>query len=151
MPDWLATNAGPIFAQMLVKTNNKIDAAIAANDNIAGAVVADLKARHLPPIPLSGQDATPQGVQYILAGWQTGTVYKYVPDEANAAAAAAVALLKGQKPKSNTHQEERRPRTSRRSRSRSSGSRRRTTQRLFTDKFLKKSDVCIGAYKKYCK
>src|SRR5438445_7109441 len=101
VPDWLATNAGPIFAQMLVKTSNKIDAAIAANDNIAGAVIADLKARHLKPIPLSGQDASPQGVQYILAGWQTGTVYKYVPDEAKAAAAAAVALLKGQKPKSN--------------------------------------------------
>ena len=41
-------------------------------------------------------------MQYILAGWQTGTVYKYVPDEANAAAAAAVALLKGTKPKTNT-------------------------------------------------
>ena len=102
MPDWLANNAAPIFSQMLVKTNNKIDAAIAANDNIAGAVIATLKAKHLQPIPLSGQDASAQGVQYILAGWQTGTVYKYVPDEANAAAAAAVALIKGKKPKSNT-------------------------------------------------
>ncbi len=45
VPGWLATNAGPIFDQMLVKTNNKIDAAIAANDNIAGAVVASEKAR----------------------------------------------------------------------------------------------------------
>ncbi len=88
---------------MLVKTNNNIQGVIAANDNIAGAVIADLKAKHLKPIPLSGQDATPQGIQYILAGWQTGTVYKYVPDEANAAAAAAVALLKGQKPKTNTY------------------------------------------------
>jgi len=43
VPGWLATNAAPIFAQMLVKTNNKIDAAIAANDNIAGAVIAQLK------------------------------------------------------------------------------------------------------------
>ena len=150
VPDWLATNAGPIFAQMLVKTSNKIDAAIAANDNIAGAVIADLKARHLPPIPLSGQDATPQGVQYILAGWQTGTVYKYVPDEANAAAAAAVALLKGQTPKTTT--------------TRKNGAKKEPTlalpvvwitksnyKRLFTDKFLKKSDVCIGAYAKYCK
>ena len=42
-----------------------------------------------------------QGVQNIISGWQSGTVYKYVPDEANAAAAAAVALIKGQKPKSN--------------------------------------------------
>ena len=150
VPDWLATNAGPIFAQMLVKTGNKIDAAIAANDNIAGAVIADLKARKLKPIPLSGQDATPQGIQYILAGWQTGTVYKYVPDEANAAAAAAVALLKGQTPKSNTV--------------RKNGAKNEPTlalpvvwitkanyKRLFTDKFLKRSDVCIGVYAKLCK
>ena len=47
--------------QMLVKTNNKIDGVIAANDNIAGAVVAQLKAKHLKPIPLSGQDATVAG------------------------------------------------------------------------------------------
>jgi D-xylose transport system substrate-binding protein len=150
VPDWLATNAGPIFAQMLVKTNNKIDGVIAANDNIAGAVVADLKARHLKPIPLSGQDASPQGIQYILAGWQTGTVFKYVPDEANAAAAAAVALLKGQKPKTTTV--------------RKNGSVNEPTialpvtwitkanyKQLFTKKFLKKSDVCIGVYAKYCK
>src|SRR5581483_9126609 len=91
VPGWLATNAGPIFAQMLVKTNNKIDAAVAANDNIAGAVVATEKAKHLKPIPLSGQDATVQGAQYIISGWQTGTVYKPVPEQAAAAAAAAVA------------------------------------------------------------
>jgi D-xylose transport system substrate-binding protein len=150
VPGWLATNAGPIFSQMLVKTNNKIDGVIAANDNIAGAVVADLKARQLPPIPLSGQDASPQGVQYILAGWQTGTVYKFVPAEAKAAAAAAVALIKGTKPKANT--------------SRKNGAKNEPTlalpvvwitkanyKRLFTDKFLKKSDVCIGDYAQYCK
>jgi D-xylose transport system substrate-binding protein len=149
VPGWLATNAAPIFAQMLVKTNNHIDAAIAANDNIAGAVIATLKARHLKPIPLSGQDASAQGVQYIIAGWQTGTVYKYVPDEAKAAAEAAVALLKGQKPKTNT--------------TRKNGSANEPTQalpvvwitkanykRLFTDKFLKKSDVCNGEFAKYC-
>jgi D-xylose transport system substrate-binding protein len=150
VPDWDANNAATIFNQMLVKTNNKINAVLAANDNIAGAVVADLKAKGLPPIPLSGQDATPQGIQYILAGWQTGTVYKYVPDEANAAAAAAIALLKGQKPKTNTV--------------RKNGAKNEPTlalpviwitkanyKRLFTDKFLKKSQVCIGQYAKYCK
>jgi D-xylose transport system substrate-binding protein len=150
VPDWDANNAATIFNQMLVKTSNKIDGVLAANDNIAGAVVADLKAKGLPPIPLSGQDATVQGIQYIIAGWQSGTVYKYVPDEANAAAAAAVALLKGQKPKTNT--------------TRKNGSKAEPTlalpvvwitkanyTRLFTDKFLKKSDVCVGAYAKYCK
>ena len=150
VPGWLATNAGPIFAQMLVQTNNKIDGAIAANDNIAGAVVATLKAKHLKPIALSGQDATVQGAQYILSGWQTGTVYKPVPAEAAAVAAAAVALVKGQKVKTNTV--------------RKNGSKNLPTvalpvvwitkanvNRLFTDKFIKKSDVCVGEFKKYCK
>ena len=96
VPAWSANGeANGVFAQMLVKTNNKIDGVIAANDNIAGAVVAQLKAKHLKPIPLSGQDATVEGAQYIISGWQTGTVYKPVPLQAAAAAAAAIALLKG--------------------------------------------------------
>ena len=149
VPDWDANNAATIFSQMLVKTNNNIQGAIAANDNIAGAVVADLKAKGLKPIPLSGQDATAQGVQYILAGWQSGTVYKYVPDEANATAAAAVALLKGVKVKTNTF--------------RLNGKVKEPTltipvvwitkknyTQLFTQGFLKKSEVCVGDYKQYC-
>jgi D-xylose transport system substrate-binding protein len=150
VPDWDANNAATIFSQMLVKTNNNIQGILAANDNIAGAVVADLKAKHLKPLPLSGQDASVQGVQNIISGWQTGTVYKYVPNEANAAAAAAVALIKGQKPKSNT--------------TRKNGSKNEATlalpvvwitksnyTRLFTDHFLKKTDVCVGTFKQYCK
>ena len=93
--------AQTIFEQMLVQTSNNIQGVVAANDGIAGAVVATLKAKGLKPIPLSGQDATVQGVQNIISGWQTNTVYKYVPDEANAAAAAAVALFKGAKPRVN--------------------------------------------------
>ena len=149
VPDWDATNAATIFAQMLVKTNSNIQAVMAANDNIAGAVVAQLQAKGLPPIPLSGQDATAQGIQYILAGWQSGTVYKYVPLEANAAAAAAVALLHGSKPHTNTY--------------RMNGSKKEPTEtlpvewitksnytQLFTQGFLKKSEVCVGTYKQYC-
>jgi D-xylose transport system substrate-binding protein len=151
VPDWLATNAGPIFTQMLLKTGNKIDGAIAANDNIAGAVVAIEKAKHLKPIALSGQDATAQGVQNIISGWQTMTVYKFVPTEANAAAAAAIALLKHKKiPGINSF--------------RKNGSKKEPTvvlpvvpitkanyTRLFTDGWLKRSEVCVGQYKKYCK
>jgi D-xylose transport system substrate-binding protein len=149
VPDWDANNAATIFSQMLVSTSNNIQGVLAANDNIAGAVIADLKAKHLKPIPLSGQDASVGGVQNIISGWQTGTVYKYVPDEANAAAAAAVALIKGQKPKSNT--------------TRKNGAKNEPTlalpvvwitkanyTRLFTDHFLKKTDVCVGTFKKYC-
>jgi D-xylose transport system substrate-binding protein len=151
VPLWLATNAQPIFEQMLLKTTNKIDGAIAANDGIAGAVIASLKAKHLKPIPLSGQDATVQGVQNIISGWQTMTVYKYVPIEANAAAKAAVALLKHKKiPGINGF--------------RKNGNKKEPTvqlpvvsitksnyTRLFKDKFLKKSDVCVGEFAKFCK
>jgi D-xylose transport system substrate-binding protein len=151
VPLWLATNAQPIFEQMLLRTNNKIDGAIAANDNIAGAVVAALKAKKLKPIALSGQDATVQGVQNIISGWQSMTVYKPVPLEANAAAAAAVALLKHKKvPGVNGF--------------RKNGSKKEPTvalsvisitkanyTRLFRDKFLKKSDVCVGEFAQFCK
>jgi D-xylose transport system substrate-binding protein len=151
VPAWSANGeANAVFAQMLVKTNNKIDAAIAANDNIAGAVIAQLKAKHLKPIPLSGQDATVEGAQYIIAGWQTGTVYKPVPKQANAAAAAAIALLRGKKPATTT--------------TRPNGSRQEPTVALpvtwitkaninilYKDKFISKSKVCVGEFKKYCK
>src|SRR5262249_47771441 len=83
---WLAQNAATDFQQFLVKTNNKIDGVVAANDNIAGAVVATLKAKGLKPIALSGQDASSLGVQNIISGWQTMTVYKKDPAEAAAAA-----------------------------------------------------------------
>jgi D-xylose transport system substrate-binding protein len=150
VPLWLATNAQPIFEQMLLRTSNKIDGAIAANDGIAGAVIAALKAKKLKPIALSGQDATVQGVQNIISGWQTMTVYKYVPLEANAAAAAAVALLKHKKvPGVNGF--------------RKNGKKKEPTiqipvvsitkanyTRLFKDKFLKKSDVCVGEFAQFC-
>jgi D-xylose transport system substrate-binding protein len=151
VPAWSANGeANAVFAQMLVKTNNKIDGAIAANDNIAGAVIAQLKAKHLNPIPLSGQDATVEGAQYIIAGWQTGTVYKPVPKQAAAAAAAAIALLNGKKPATTT--------------TRPNGARKEPTVALpvtwitkanvnilYKDKFIKKSDVCVGEFKQYCK
>jgi D-xylose transport system substrate-binding protein len=150
VPDWDANNAATIFNQMLVKTNNNIQAVVAANDNIAGAVVADLKAKGLKPLPLSGQDTTAQGVQYILAGWQSGTVYKYVPSETAAAVAAAIALLHGQTPKSNGF--------------RLNGKKKEPTltlpvqwitksnyKQLFAQHWLTKSEVCIGTYAQYCK
>jgi D-xylose transport system substrate-binding protein len=150
VPNWDANNAATIYNSMLTQTHDKIAGVVAANDNIAGAVVADEKAHHLKPVPLSGQDATAQGVQYIISGWQTGTVYKQVSLEANAAAAAAVALLNGKKPKSNGY--------------RMNGKAKEPTltlpvtwitkknyKTLFAQKWLTKSEVCVGQYKKYCK
>ncbi len=149
VPDWDATNAATIYEQMLVKTNNNIQGVLAANDNIAGAVIADEKAKGLKPVPITGQDTTAQGVQYIISGWQTGTVFKYVPLETQAAVAAAVALLHGKKPMTNG--------------TRPNGSKAEPTltlpvewitkanyTKLFTIGWLKKSEICVGAYAKYC-
>jgi D-xylose transport system substrate-binding protein len=137
-------------AQMLVKTRNKIDGVAAANDGLANAVVSALKAQKLKPIALSGQDATPAGVQNILSGWQTMTVYKKVPAEAAAVAAAAIAVLKGKSVAStgtvpNGKKKEKAILIA------PIAITKANYKMLFTDKFLKKSEVCVGEFAKYCK
>ena len=147
-PGWDNQKAGVIFEQMLVKTNNKIDAVAAANDGLANAVVVALKAHKLKPIPLSGQDATPQGVQNIISGWQTMTVWKDTRTLAKASAKAAIALSKGQKPAQTGTVK--------------NGSKllpafiiapvsitKANYKQLFNG-YLKRKDVCVGTYAKYC-
>ena len=70
---------------MLVKTGNKIDGLVVANDGMANGAIVALKTQKLKPIPMSGQDATTQGVQNIISGWQTMTVWKDVRKLATAA------------------------------------------------------------------
>jgi D-xylose transport system substrate-binding protein len=85
-------------------------------------------------------------VQFIISGWQTGTVYKSVREEANAAAAAAIALVNG-KPVPGVN-------------GTTSGTKsilltpvwitKKNYTLLFRDGFVKKSQVCIGPYTKFC-
>ncbi|MCK6580901.1 MAG: substrate-binding domain-containing protein [Anaerolineae bacterium] len=96
VPDWDNQQALVIFEQMLTDAAGDIDAAVAANDGLAGSVIAALQNQGLPFIPVTGQDATVGGIQNILAGRQSMTVYKAIKAEAEAAAALAVALLKGE-------------------------------------------------------
>jgi D-xylose transport system substrate-binding protein len=98
VPEWDNQQALTIFEQMLQKTNNKIDGVLAANDGLANSVVSALKARKLKQIPVTGQDATPQGLQNILSGDQCMTVFKAVKKEADAASKLAIALAKGTEP-----------------------------------------------------
>jgi D-xylose transport system substrate-binding protein len=145
--DWDPIKGRQIFDQILARNNNDIKGSIAANDGLAGAVIASLKAHGLKAIPLTGQDATPTGVQFILAGWQTGTVYKSVRQEANAAAKVAVAIVKNQ-PVTGVN-------------TTVSGTKsllltpvwvtKSNYKLLFDDGALKKSDVCSGTYAKFCK
>ncbi len=98
VPDWDNQKALTIFEQMLQKQGNKIDGVLAANDGLGNAAVSALKARKLPQIPVTGQDATLQGVQNVLTGDQCMTVYKPIAQEADAAAKLAISLAKGQTP-----------------------------------------------------
>jgi D-xylose transport system substrate-binding protein len=98
VPDWDNQKALTIFEQMLQKSSNKIDGVLAANDGLGNAAISALKARKLKQIPVTGQDATLEGIQNILNGDQCMTVYKAIKKETDAAAALAVSLLKGEKP-----------------------------------------------------
>jgi len=98
VPDWDNTQAGTIFEQMLTENRN-IKGVLAANDGLGNAAISVLKKNKLNgKVPVTGQDATVQGLQNILAGDQCMTVYKAIKQEADAAAGLAVALAKGEKP-----------------------------------------------------
>lgn len=93
VPDWDNQQTLTIFEQMLTAAQGNVHAVFAANDGMASSVISALKNQGLGPRPLSGQDATVGGIQNILAGWQTMTVYKPIELETAAAANAAIALL----------------------------------------------------------
>ncbi|MEV6846364.1 substrate-binding domain-containing protein [Actinoplanes sp. NPDC051411] len=81
--------------QGLTKLNDKVQGVIAPNDGLANAVITALTARKLNGrVLVTGQDATDPGLQAIVAGNQSMTVYKSIRDEATAAAKIAVALAK---------------------------------------------------------
>jgi D-xylose transport system ATP-binding protein len=71
---------------------------VAANDGLAGAIITVLQKYGLNgQVPVTGQDATPDGLQAILRGDQYMTVYKPIKQEADATAQLAAALAKGDK------------------------------------------------------
>jgi D-xylose transport system substrate-binding protein len=97
VPAWDNTQAGTIFEQMLTQAPN-IAGVLAANDGLGNAAITVLKKQKLNgKVPVTGQDATVQGLQNILAGDQCMTVYKAIKKEADAASDLAVSLAKGEK------------------------------------------------------
>ena len=102
VPDWDNQKALTIFEQMLQANDNKVDGVLAANDGLGNAAISALKQRKLPQVPVTGQDATLEGIQNIVNGDQCMTVYKAIKKEADAASALAIALAKGEKPTAET-------------------------------------------------
>ena len=98
-PGWDNTKGGTIFQQAFT-ANPKINATIEANDGLANSVITVLKSAGVKAnkIPTTGQDATAQGMAWVLQGYQCGSVYKAVYKEAQDAVALATILLAGDKP-----------------------------------------------------
>jgi D-xylose transport system substrate-binding protein len=95
-PGWSNTEGGTIFQQEFT-SHPSINAVITANDGLGNAVITDLKADGVPAkhVPVTGQDATAQGMAWVLEGYQCGSVYKPVYKEAQDAVAMADILLSG--------------------------------------------------------
>lgn len=99
-PNWDSNAAQAETASALNNLNNKVDGILVANDGMAGGVVAALRAQHLDgKVLVTGQDATVAGLQNILTGEQSMTIYKPIRKLAQAAAEMTDAYLKGKKPK----------------------------------------------------
>jgi D-xylose transport system substrate-binding protein len=151
-PDWDNAQGGTIFEQMLTQNKN-IKGVLAANDGLGNAVISVLKKNKLNgQVPVTGQDATTQGLQNILAGDQCMTVYKAIKQESDAASALAIAIAKGQKPTTATG-------TVTDPTSKASvpsvlltpkAITKDTIKDVIADGFVTKDEVCTAAYAKAC-
>ena len=102
VPGWDNQQAATIFEQLYTQANGDIQGVLAANDGLAGSVISILeKNDQAGKVPVTGQDATVEGLQRILSGDQCMTVYKSVRDEAKALADLAVSLIKGEDAQTN--------------------------------------------------
>jgi D-xylose transport system substrate-binding protein len=96
--NWDNQKGGTVFEQILTSNGGKVDGVVAANDGLAGAVITVLKKNGLNgKVPVTGQDATADGLKAILAGDQYMTVFKPIKQEAEATAKLAKALAAGDK------------------------------------------------------
>jgi D-xylose transport system substrate-binding protein len=152
VPDWDNQKAATIFEQMWTQQGGKIDGVLAANDGVGNSAISILKKNgEAGKVPVTGQDATLQGLQNILDGTQCMTVYKPVKQEADAAAKLALAVLKGQKAETTGSVND------------PQGKRdvpsvllapvpvfKDNIKRVVDDGFVKKAELCAGAYAAKC-
>src|SRR5215218_9519273 len=98
VPGWDNQQAATIFEQLYTQADGDIQGVLAANDGLANSVIQILERNNAAGANnVTGQDATVEGLQNILAGDQCMTVYKSIREEANALADLVVALINGEK------------------------------------------------------
>jgi D-xylose transport system substrate-binding protein len=96
---WKVENAAPAFTQALTASGGDIQGVLAANDDIANAVIGVLKNEGADgKVVVTGQDASVAGLQNVITGKQSMTIFKNVTLEAGAAAALAISIISGTDP-----------------------------------------------------
>ncbi|WP_457159380.1 sugar ABC transporter substrate-binding protein [Modestobacter sp. SYSU DS0875] len=97
VPGWEPEQALTIFEQIYTQQGGDIQGVLAANDTLANAAIQVLaRNNQAGQVPVTGQDASLEGLQNILANRQCMTVYKPAAEEANALAELAIALINGE-------------------------------------------------------
>jgi len=96
---WKVENAAPAFTQALTASGSDINGVLAANDDIANAVIGVLKNEGADgKVVVTGQDSSVEGLQNVITGKQSMTIFKNVTLEAGAAAALAISIISGTDP-----------------------------------------------------
>jgi D-xylose transport system substrate-binding protein len=95
--NWDPANALKLMENILTSQNNKIDAVVASNDGTALGALQAMKAQKLAGVvPISGQDATADGVNSIVKGELTISILKDIRNLSPLAVDLIDKLLKGQ-------------------------------------------------------
>lgn len=151
LPSWAPAPAAAAAARLAGSSGRGgADAVVASDDRLAAAVVVALRAAGRRPIPLSGRSASVTGVRNVLSGWQTGTVYDSAKQLAGAAARAATSVVRGLPVQTNGVT--------------SDGARkvpailvrpvwitRGNYAALFAEGLYTRSELCSGAYARFCR
>lgn len=95
-PGWDPPTAQREAEQILTKANNNVQGFVSANDGMSGGIIAALKAQKLQgKVPTTGQDASLEGIQNVILGYQGVTAFKDIRLQATEAAALAAQMLQG--------------------------------------------------------
>src|SRR3954470_1329953 len=155
--EWNDQKAANAFDGLYTKNSGKIDGVVSPNDTMAAAIIARLAANNLAgKVPVTGQDASVEGLQRILAGTQCMTVYKNTNLEADLASKLAIDVIKGNKSAadalatktvkdSQTNQDVKSALATPESIGDAAG-----VKHVIDDGFQKASDVCTGEFAKLC-
>ncbi|MFF9508487.1 sugar ABC transporter substrate-binding protein [Streptomyces sp. NPDC014724] len=97
IPDWSPDEANKKMGAAIDSLGkNGFQGVYSANDSMAGGIITALNKQGIK-VPVGGQDSELAGLQRILKGDQSFSIYKQIKPEAETTAEIAVKLLKGEK------------------------------------------------------